>query len=182
VNNVERELLGSSNPRPKKRSAARVSEFGDLCDGMFGDAEDGDDATAEDNTPMGKLDMLRKMGARAKRALMQQYLVKGMFCLLHWLSDQETSNKVIYVLGRRVLPHFSASAISENTFSTHSAFAGKLRIGMGSAYLAMFVKANRNHALFYALIKDKIKPLYLAKFGRGGIAFNDSDSSSEGSD
>ena len=133
-------------------------------DPLFFEAKKAIEANEADS-PLGKLDTLRSLADSEKFVIMKKYVVEGQFCLLKWLEDQKTENKEIYLLARRTLPHFSASAVSENTFSTHSIIASKLRKKLGGEHMCMIIKANRNHDLLYDRIKGQIKKRYVSKFG-----------------
>jgi hypothetical protein len=142
-----------------------------LDEAYFGDVPDAADSEdeVEESTPMGKIDALRRLRGHARVAEMAKYPGDdGRFSLLKWLDVERETHKVAFVLGRRVLGDRASQSVSESTFSTHAAFTGDLRQNLGSKYLAIYVKLNRNHALFFHKIVGKIKAAYIAKYGRSG--------------
>ena len=110
MNAMERELQGSSNPSPKKKTRKSYAEC-DLLDMTYDDphdeADDIEEAEEDETkTPMGKLDALRALPRGAKQLEKAKYMVPGHgFSLLKFYSDERDHHKEAFFLCRRTLSH-----------------------------------------------------------------------------
>ena len=128
------------------------------------ESDDDEEEEAEDcraYTEMESLEALRKDPAK-----LLQFMDDGRLDLLKFATATKTERPLHYVMMKEVFSDLLSEGVSESCFSTHAAFATDLRKTTDPRVIPAMVFCNRNHDLLFELIKDKIKPRYMAKFGR----------------
>ena len=111
---------------------------------------------------------MESLGALRKDESKQEQFLddNGRFDILKFANCTKLERPVHYRMMKEIFADLLSEGVSESCFSTHAAFATDLRKSTNPHVVSVMVFCNRNHDLLFERIKAKIKPRYMAKWGR----------------